>query len=395
MQAMPIYNISHMLKKLNIPAVIVLIVYPLALIALGIIYCNNYSVGWTHLGIAVLGYYGSNISVGIGFHRAWSHNSYKPGKLLEIILVFMTAGTLQGPILAWASDHHKHHTFTDEEQDPHTPLKGSNRFFGFLWSHIGWMLFHEDNKQISRVTMVKLGRSAWIKWQMQYYWELAIFMNLVVPAVLGFLVGGTLFWAYTTFLFIGLGRALQQQATNCVNSLCHFVGKKEYQYGTAGDIWWMAPFLLGENWHNFHHAFPSDYRNGHKWYHFDVHKWIIYGLCKLGLASDLDITQEVRIKAKMNETAEAIKNNRKEELTLLQTKAQNLMELISKKFGNMETSSVNLKNQVQKSFLDLQESLKKLMEQAQAAAESPSEGIIKAIKSRLLAAENKVYELCN
>lgn len=103
-------------------------------------------------------------------------------------------------------------------------------------------------------------------------------MNTIMPALVGYLI--------------------EQHATFSVNSLCHFVGSKKYYKGTTGDIWWMALFLLGENWHNFHHAFPLDYRNGVKWYYFDVHKWIINVMSKLGLAWNLEVTPEIRIQAK-------------------------------------------------------------------------------------------------
>jgi stearoyl-CoA desaturase (delta-9 desaturase) len=219
-------------------------------------------------------------------------------------------------------------------------------------------------------------------------------MSLILPGLLGFIAGGTMFSAYKWFLFIGLGRALQQQATYCVNSLCHFVGAKKYQHGTAGDIWWMALFLLGENWHNFHHAFPSDYRNGHKWYHFDVHKWIIYALSKLGLVWDLDVTQDLRINAKVKETTQSFANERKEQLGILQNKANQLIEDLSKKFVELEVSSTSLKNQVQRSFVELQDSLKRLIDQMHAASEQPSEGIIKMVGQKLSDVENKVYKIC-
>ncbi len=256
------------------------------------------------------------------------------------------------------------------------------------------MLFAEPLKQLDRVTLVKLGRNKLLKWQLKYYWELVFFMSLVVPAIIGYLVGGTLFWAYTGFLFIALGRALQQQATFCVNSLCHYVGKRKYQNGTAGDIWWMALFLLGENWHNFHHAFPSDYRNGHKWYHFDVHKWIIYALYKLGFAWDLDVTPEVRIAAKVKETSESVVNDRKEKLTMLQQKANELREHLAKKFSELESSSSGLKNQVQKSFIDMHASLTRLVEQIQVAYEHPSAMIVDRASEKLKVAEDKVYRIC-
>lgn len=385
-----------MFKKLNIPAVIVLIIYPALLIGLGINYSSNYAAGWTEALLAISGYYAANISVGVWLHRYASHHAFKvTSKYLEIFMVFMTAFALQGPILGWASDHNKHHTYTDKEKDPHSPFRSKNRLLGLIWSHIGWMLVHEDYKQIDRVTMVKLGRNEMLKWQLKYYWELAIFMSLIVPAIIGFIVYGTLLGAYAGFLFIGLGRALQQQGTFCVNSLCHVVGKRLYQHGTARDIWWMGLFLLGENHHNYHHAFPSDYRNGHKWYHFDVHKWIIYGLYKLKLISDLEVTPEVRIIAKMQDTREAFANDRKEELSLLRNKANQLSDHIAKQFAELEASSANLKQQARKSFLDMQEYLKKLGEQIQKASEHPSASIIRVIRAKLRSAEEKVYDLCN
>ncbi|KAJ6644857.1 Exodeoxyribonuclease 7 small subunit, partial [Pseudolycoriella hygida] len=151
-----------------------------------------------------MGYYGSNITVGVGLHRLWSHHTFKTNRVVEFILAVMAAATLQGPVLSWASNHYKHHSFTDKEQDPHSPLKFSNKILGFLWSHIGWMIIDGSYKSIDRITMVKLGRNKILKWQLKYYWEIAIFMNSVVPMIIGYLLGGTLIAAYAGFLFIGI-----------------------------------------------------------------------------------------------------------------------------------------------------------------------------------------------
>ncbi|BFD46222.1 MAG: fatty acid desaturase [Rickettsia endosymbiont of Sergentomyia squamirostris] len=365
---------------------------------MGIKYYANHKIGVFEISLFIAGYYGSNIAVGVGLHRLWSHHAFKTNKMVEFILVMMSAGTLQGPVLSWASNHFKHHTYTDKDQDPHSPLKFENRILGFLWSHIGWMIIDGSYKSIDRITMVKLGRNKLLRWQLKYYWRISIFMNTILPALIGYLIGGTITSAYAGFLFIGIGRALQQHATFCVNSLCHFVGSKKYYKGTAGDIWWMALFLLGENWHNFHHAFPSDYRNGAKWYHFDVHKWIIYLMSKLGLAWDLEVTPEIRIQAKVNETSKYLIEGRKQQLSLLQDKINQLVERVYVKLTEIENSSISVKAQLQKSFIEIHESLKKLAEQLQSSiqlTEKSSEQLLKIASKKIKDREMAIYRLYN
>ena len=387
-----------MLKDLNWLAFFTLIIYPLILIGLGISYLMTYQAGWFEFLLFITGYYICNISVGIGLHRLWSHDTYKTNKYVELILAIITAGTLQGPALSWASNHFNHHTYTDSEKDPHSPLRYKNPIKGFLWSHIGWMLVGEGSyKSIDRVTLVKLGRNKILRWQLQYYWQLAIAMNTIVPALVGYAFGGTtLLAAYAGFLFIGLGRALQQQITFCVNSLCHFMGTQKYVKGTSGDIWWLAILLLGENWHNFHHAFPSDYRNGAKWYQADVHKWIIYLMSKCGLAWDLKRTAPVRVQAKVSQTMEQFIKARQEELFLLENKINELTQNIQDKLAEMETSSNKMKKEIKKSFLRAQDNLSNLAKQLNQQIkniENPSAKIIEIISKKVKKAEWSLQKL--
>ncbi|MCC8416035.1 MAG: fatty acid desaturase [Rickettsia endosymbiont of Gnoriste bilineata] len=387
-----------MLKRIVWSIFFVLIIYPIILSCLVIKYYASYKIGLFEISLFIAGYYGSNIAVGVGLHRLWSHHAFKTNKVVEFILVMMSAATFQGPVLSWASNHYKHHTYTDKDQDPHSPLKFENRILGFVWSHIGWMIIDGSYKSIDRITMVKLGKNKLLRWQLKYYWQISLFMNTIVPALIGCLIGGTIISAYAGFLFIGMGRALQQHATFCVNSLCHFVGSKKYYKGTARDIWWMALFLLGENWHNFHHAFPSDYRNGAKWYHFDVHKWIIYVMSKLGLAWNLEVTPEVRIQAKVNETSKYLIEGRKQQLSLLQDKINRLGERIYVKLNELENSSISIKVQLQKSFIEIQESLKKLAEQLHSSiqlTEESSERLLKIASKKIKDREMAIYRLYN
>lgn len=341
--------------KLNMLVFSILVLYPILLISLGIWYGTSYGISGFEIILFILGYYVANISVGLGLHRLWAHGAYKANKFVEFLLALFSAGTLQGPALVWASDHHDHHSFTDEDKDPHSPLKYSSRIKGFFWSHMGWMLYGKGpaNTSLNKVTMVKLGRNEILRWQMKYYWQIATFMNTLFPAIIGFAWMHNLQGALAGYIFIGLARAFQQQMTFCVNSVTHFIGKKTYANSTAGDIWWLFIFLLGENWHNFHHAFANDYRNGVKWYHFDVHKWLIALLEKVGLATDLVRTSEVRIKAKMEAAKSELAQYTKSNLSMIEQAAEYIANAASEKLNQAEKSAEHFANKVNDKILEL------------------------------------------
>jgi stearoyl-CoA desaturase (delta-9 desaturase) len=336
-------NNSTNQTKLNLTVFFLLLVYPAFIIASIIHYGLHFGITKFEIALAVIAYYGANISVGLGLHRLWSHSAYKVNRVIEFMLAVVSAGTLQGPILAWASDHFKHHTYTDQELDPHSPNKYKNKWMGFFWSHMGWMLYHGSFKNIDRVTMKKLGRNKIVIWQFKNYWRLAFIMNVILPIAIGYILGGNLLSAWAAFIFIGLGRAIQQQVTFCVNSICHFFGTRKYYKGTARDVWWLSLFLLGENWHNYHHAFANDYRNGVKWYHFDAHKWLIAILEKLGLAWDLVRTPPERIEAKLQDTACTISEQVRMRLEMALKYANALSDAAMKKIEQAEFSARELK----------------------------------------------------
>lgn len=386
-----------MLKNLNYIAMFALIIYPIIIICLAISYAIGNSVGWFELILFLTGYYMANISVGLGLHRLWSHDTYKTNKCVEFILVVLSAGTLQGPALSWASNHFDHHTYTDTEKDPHTPQKYNGGFVGFLWSHMGWMLIGEGSyKSINRVTMVKLGRNKVLRWQLKYYWHVAIAMNTIVPAFVGFVFGGSALAAYAGFLFIGLGRALQQQATFFVNSLCHFVGTQKYTNGTSRDVWWLAFMLLGENWHNFHHAFPSDYRNGARWYHIDVHKWLIYLMSKCGLAWGLKKTTKVRIDAKIAKTKDQLSELKKNKIASMQSTLNELNSMCAEKLSELENSSMEVKKKFWKSLSAAKHRIDKLKLQLHEYIknyENPSDKIIDVLNKKMQKTELAIKKL--
>lgn len=384
------------IRDINIPAFVVLVIYPLLLVALTVHYVHDYGVTKQEIWTCIIAYYVCNISVGVGLHRLWSHNAFKTNKFVELILMFTTAATFQGPVLSWASNHYRHHTFTDKEQDPHSPLKFENRFLGFFWSHIGWMLVGEgSHKSIDKGTMKTLGTNPILRFQLQYYWQLACFMNFVLPPMIGYYMYGTLHGAYSTFLFIAIARALQQQATFCINSLFHFVGQPNYTANSSKDSFWFAPFVLGENWHNFHHAFPRDYRNGHKWYHFDAHKWIIWCMSKVGLAWDLDITPEYRIEAKKKETALILAKNKLSGVSFVQEKILEISASWQKHCAELEEFANNSQEKLSGIIAEIQNGINVLSLQIKELSNESSEKMIRSMTKKLRDMEdsmNALYE---
>lgn len=341
---------------LNIRNIIFLVLYPIAFFIGFIYYSLNYELTWTHFAIFVISYYACNISVGLGFHRLWAHNAYKTNKFVEFILMMFTTLTLQGPVIAWASDHKKHHAFTDEKGDPHSPQRYPNsKLKGFLWSHIGWMLFSESTtKNIDPIIMKRLGSNFILKFQLDYYWQLAVLMNFILPSTIGFVIHGTLFAAVTYFLFTGLARALQQQVTFFVNSACHMVGTKHLSKTTARNVWWLSLLLLGENWHDFHHAFASDYRNGYKWYHFDAHKWLIWTMSKIGLAHDLNVTPKERIEAKTSAYSQDLTFQIHELLEQIYSRTDELYENLNQKIIELKQYKSTAKTKLARRMLNLE-----------------------------------------
>lgn len=349
--------------KLDLLVFAVLVLYPLYLLGLGIWYGMTYGIGLFEMVLFAVTHYLANISIGVGLHRCWSHGAYKLNKFVEFPLALLSAGTLQGPALVWCSDHYKHHSFTDKDGDPHSPLKYKNPWKGFFWSHLGWMLYGAKHKHIDKITLAKLGRNKILRWQMKYYWQIAVAMNAVFPPIIGYFAGGmTLKGALAGFVFMGLGRAFQQQITFCINSFMHFVGSTPYAISTARDSWWLFPFVLGENWHNFHHAFPTDYRNGVKWYQPDVHKWIIWTLEKMGLATNVIRTSDVRIKAKLEDTTRQKQEIMQDKLSLVEEAAEYFAKAASERLLMAEKSAEALKENMRKRLEGLQAKAQKLSE---------------------------------
>lgn len=222
----------------------------------------------------------NGLSITAGYHRLWSHKSYQAHVLVRILFALGGALSLQNSILEWCSNHRKHHRYVDDiEMDPYS----ANR--GLFYAHVGWMLkdYPATREDYSNVRDLKEDRV--VDWQYRYYWYLAFALNVCLPLVIGTALGDPI----GGFLLLGVARlVICHHATFCINSLAHAWGSQPYSdTNSSKDNGLVALLTYGEGYHNFHHTFQWDYRNGIRWYHFDPTKWLIRALSVCGLATAL------------------------------------------------------------------------------------------------------------
>ncbi|EUC43689.1 hypothetical protein COCMIDRAFT_100225 [Bipolaris oryzae ATCC 44560] len=209
-----------------------------------------------------------------GYHRLWSHRCYSARLPLRLFLAFVGAGAIQGSIRWWSANHRAHHRWTDTMKDPYSVMRG------LLFSHIGWMVLNTDPKVKGRTDISDLDNDAIVVFQHRHYGKILIFTAWIFPALVAGLGWGD-WWG--GLVYAGIIRAcLVQQATFCVNSLAHYLGEQPFDdRRSPRDHVFTALVTMGEGYHNFHHEFPSDYRNAILWYQYDPTKWLIWGMSKI------------------------------------------------------------------------------------------------------------------
>ena len=239
--------------------------------------------------------YLNGMSITGGYHRLWAHKAYEASPALRWFYAFWGAGALQNSILIWASAHRRPHRHVDDnEQDPYSAGRG-------LWfSHMGWMLRDYKSNEADFSNARDLQRDPIVMWQDKHYVALTTFMNLGLPILLGLWHGDII----GTVLLVGLLRlVVNHHVTFFINSLAHYWGTRPYtESNSARDNGFLAFLTYGEGYHNYHHIFQTDYRNGIRWYQWDPTKWFI-SLCeKLGLASNLVRVPDFKIQRAILDT---------------------------------------------------------------------------------------------
>lgn len=251
-------------------------------------------IGWTEVMVAVALFFYTGMSITAGYHRLWSHKTYQAHPIAKVVLAIGGAMAVQNSILHWCSDHRVHHRHVDEnDQDPYSASRG------FWFSHIGWMLREYQARRYSDYSNCKdLQKDNVVMWQHNYYLPILLISNFGITAFLGFLNGDII----AMMLVAGVARIVAvHHVTFFINSLAHIWGTRPYtDTNSARDNGLVALFTFGEGYHNYHHIFEYDYRNGIRWWQYDPTKWLIKSLSWVKLTTNLRTTPEERIeKAKL------------------------------------------------------------------------------------------------
>ena len=250
------------------------------------------ALGWHDLVVFAVTYIPIGLGVTVGFHRLFTHRSFKTSAPMRFILGALGSAALEGPVISWVADHRKHHAFADKEGDPHSPhvdhggalmgpLKG-------LWhAHLGWTMLASQRGLKTRYApdLLKDPTTVFIDRTMLVW----VFAGLAFPFGLGWLLSGNVYGALTGLLWGGIVRIfVLHHVTFSINSLCHVFGRRRFNTkDESTNLAWLAPFSLGEAWHNNHHAFPTSAAHGFGRREFDVSALVIRGLERVGLVWDV------------------------------------------------------------------------------------------------------------
>lgn len=259
-----------------------LIISPIASIAVLVWYFTNNAFRWETLLLTLFMVYATGMGITAGYHRLFSHKSYEAAAPIRWLLTFFGAGALEKSVIEWSHDHRNHHRYVDTDRDPYSINKG------FFHAHIGWLFVKRGTNGRAKVDINQvqdLWADPFIRFQHKYYTAFGLFVCFLFPGLVALSWGD--FWGGV--LIAGLVRVVfVHHGTFCINSVCHSLGRQPYSNKhTARDSAIAAVLTYGEGYHNYHHEFPADYRNGIRAWQYDPTKWMIWTLSKTGMASKL------------------------------------------------------------------------------------------------------------
>jgi stearoyl-CoA desaturase (Delta-9 desaturase) len=234
----------------------------------------------------------AGFGVTVGFHRLFTHRSFKTTGFMRALFAILGSIATEGPVIEWVAYHRRHHAFSDQEGDPHSPHVGHGSGWrgaarGLFHAHLGWVLFSDVEADEERYApdllkdrVIKFIDSTFILW---------VIAGLGLSFGLGVALTGTIFGGLTALLWGGAVRIFfVHHVTFSINSLCHFFGKRDFETDDESrNLAWLAPLTFGEAWHNNHHAFPTSAAHGLGRWQLDPSKLVIYALEKVGLAWDV------------------------------------------------------------------------------------------------------------
>jgi stearoyl-CoA desaturase (delta-9 desaturase) len=262
-------------------------------VAVAIVLLWNRAIGPLELGIMAGLYVITALGITLGFHRMFTHRAFQASRPFKAIIAVLGSMAVEGSVITWVADHRKHHAFTDIEGDPHSPHLAGPGFLGAikgLWhAHIGWLFETVGTADRERFApdLVK-DRALQVVDRLFFLW---VALGLIIPFALGWIIGGGLGTALTALLWGGLVRVfLLHHVTWSINSVCHFFGRKRFDIeDESRNVFWLAPFSMGEAWHHNHHAFPTSAFHGLRFWErvADPTGLVIALLEKMGLVWDV------------------------------------------------------------------------------------------------------------
>ncbi len=283
---------AHSIDTIDRVANLVVMVLPLGLLGWAAWLTWGGALRWSDLVALTITYLLTGLGITVGFHRLLTHRSFKTSPALRGVLAALGSAAVEGPVIEWVANHRKHHQFSDEPGDPHSPHVGHGSGWrgalgGLFHAHVGWILggdalANEERyaKDLLADPVVRFVDRTFVLW---------VALGLAFPFALGFALTGSVVGGLTALLWGGAVRMLLlHHATFSINSLCHFFGKRSFATGDESrNLLWLSLPTLGEAWHNNHHAFPTSARHGLRWWQLDPSGWLIAGLERVGLVWDV------------------------------------------------------------------------------------------------------------
>jgi stearoyl-CoA desaturase (delta-9 desaturase) len=249
----------------------------------------SHSLHWRDVLVFGVLYAITGLGVTVGFHRLFTHRSFTTYPWVRFLFAAAGSMAIEGPIISWVADHRKHHAFSDQEGDPHSPHVGHGGGWrgalkGLAHAHVGWLFIHTHRGKRERYAPDLLADPVVAFVDRTFVWW--VVAGLATPFALGWAIGGTLSAALTGLLWGGAVRMLVlHHVTYSINSLCHFFGHRRFDTGDESrNLAWLSVFSLGEAWHNNHHAFPTSAVHGLRRWQPDPSAFVISTLEKMGLA---------------------------------------------------------------------------------------------------------------
>jgi stearoyl-CoA desaturase (Delta-9 desaturase) len=260
-----------------------------------------WKISWLEVALLLSMYAITILGIEVGFHRYFSHRSFQTNSAIKVILAIFGSMAAQGGVIYWVAHHRRHHQYTDQTGDPHSPhLHGDGfiqRLQGFWYAHLGWTFEGEvTNSMVFAKDLLRDPVICKIN-QLHHIW---VILSLAIPTIIGGLLTGTWIGALQGLLWGGFVRIfLGQQIISATNSICHIYGDRPFNSNdrSTNNVW-LAIFSWGQSWHNNHHAFPNSAVAGLKWWQIDPGTWVIRLLELLGLVWNVNTPTAKMIQSK-------------------------------------------------------------------------------------------------